>query len=161
MSIQTNGPRLIALAAMAENRVIGIDGKLPWHLPADLKFFKRTTTGKAILFGRTTYEGIGKPLPNRKNYVLSRNWKGEEGVEVLRRVEDVRSLTDDLIYVCGGAVVYETFFPICDELLLTRVTGHFDGDTYLPAFESYFEHHDMIEAGEGYRIDRLLRKDRN
>jgi len=151
-------PRLIALAAMAENRVIGVDGVLPWHLPEDLKFFKRTTTGGAILFGRTTYEGIGKALPNRKNYILSRSWAGVEGVTVIRSLEGVWDLNEKSLYICGGAEVYRQFFPICDELLLTRVQGEYEGDTQLPEFESHFEFSDLIESGENYRIERLLKK---
>ena len=151
-------PRLIAVAAMAENRVIGKDGVLPWHLPADLKFFKRTTTGGAILFGRTTYEGIGRPLPHRTNYVLSRDWQGVDGIEVVRSADDVTQLSDEVIYICGGAQVYQQFFPICDELLLTRVMGEYEGDTELPAFEPYFEFDSIIEEGESYRIERLLKK---
>ncbi|MEM1157345.1 MAG: dihydrofolate reductase [Verrucomicrobiota bacterium] len=151
-------PRLIALAAMAENRVIGKDGKLPWHLPADLKFFKRTTTGRAILFGRTTYEGIGRPLPNRTNYVLSRNCKDADGIQVLRSADDVISLSEDSVFICGGAEVYRLFFPICDELLLTRVQGDYEGDTLLPEFETFFKLSKVIETGEGYRIEQLLRR---
>ncbi|MEM6885301.1 MAG: dihydrofolate reductase [Verrucomicrobiota bacterium] len=151
-------PRLIAVVAMAENRVIGKDGVLPWHLPEDLKFFKRTTTGGAILFGRTTYEGIGKALPNRTNYILSRNWEGTEDVTVIRSLDAVRELPDDTIYICGGAEVYRQFFPICDELLLTRVQGQHEGDTYLPEFEPYFELAEIIERGDGYQIERLSKK---
>ncbi len=151
-------PRLIALAAMAENRIIGKDGVLPWHLPQDLKFFKRTTTGNAILFGRTTYEGIGRPLPNRTNYVLSRNWQGEPGISLIRSSDEVLNLPEEKLYICGGAEVYRHFFPLCDELLLTRVKGDYDGDTHLPAFEDTFTFDTMIEAGELYRIERHLKK---
>jgi dihydrofolate reductase len=150
-------PRLIALAAMAENRIIGKDGVLPWHLPEDLKFFKRTTTGGAILFGRTTYEGIGRPLPKRTNYVLSRSWQGAEGVQVVHTPEEVLALEESSIFICGGAEVYRQFFPLCDELLLTRVAGDFEGDTELPAFEDYFAFSELLESGDGYRIERFLK----
>jgi len=151
-------PRLIAIAAMAENRVIGKDGVLPWHLPADLKFFKRTTTGGAILFGRTTYEGIGRPLPNRTNYVLSRNLQGVDGIQVVGSIEEVMTLPEEVVYICGGALVYQEFFPVCDELLLTRVKGDHEGDTKLPAFEDYFEYESTLEEDDSYCIERLLKK---
>ncbi len=149
-------PELIAIAAMAENRVIGKDGKLPWHLPADLKFFKRTTTGGAILFGRTTYEGIGRPLPNRTNLVLSRTMDQVEGIEIVRSVAEVEARPEKRIYICGGAEIYRQFFPHCSELLLTRVLQNADGDTYLPPFEEYFQLDSIIEEGDGYQIERHI-----
>ncbi|MEO0454164.1 MAG: dihydrofolate reductase [Verrucomicrobiota bacterium] len=153
-------PELIAIAAMAENRVIGKDGVLPWHLPADLQFFKRTTIGGTILFGKTTYEGIGRPLPKRTNLVLSRTMEATDGIEVVRSVQEVldrKKEDEEKIYICGGAKVYEEFFPLCHQLLLTRVKGKPEGDTHLPSFEEFFEFEEMIEEGDGYQIEQLRR----
>ncbi len=152
-----NGPKLVAIAAMAENRVIGKDGKLPWHLPGDLKFFKRTTMGHAILFGKTTYEGLGRPLPNRINLILSSTLSPQEGIRLLRNVEEVRQLEIPLVFVCGGAEVYRQFFPLCDELLLTRVHAEYEGDTTLPAFEDFLTPGEIVEVAEGYRIERWVK----
>lgn len=143
---------------MAENRVIGKDGKLPWHLPADLKFFKRTTTGGTILFGRTTYEGIGRPLPNRTNLVMSRSMASAEGIEMVRSLAEVEARPEGRIYICGGAEIYRQFFPHCSELLLTRVFQQAEGDTCLPSFEEYFRLESVIEEGDGYQIERHVRK---
>lgn len=149
-------PELIAIAAMAENGVIGKEGTLPWHLPEDLKFFKRTTTGGTVLFGRTTYEGIGKALPNRVNLVMSRTMEATAGIEVVRSLEEVQERSEERIYICGGAEVYRMFFPLCSELLLTRVLMEAEGDTHLPPFEDWFKFSEVIENGEGYRIERHL-----
>lgn len=146
-------PELIAIAAMADNRVIGRDGGLPWRLPEDLKFFKETTMGHAILFGRTTFEGIGRPLPGRTNLVLSRSWPGQEGVETVRSVEELFKRDEDRIFVCGGAEVYRQLFPFCAGLYLTRVLKEVEGDTVLPAFEDRFQFKETVRQGEGFRIE--------
>ena len=149
-------PKLIAIAAMAENRVIGKEGTLPWHLPEDLKFFKRTTLGGSILFGRTTYEGIGRPLPGRTNYVLSRDWQGDgSDIKLLRSQDDIFKIKDSPLYVCGGAKIYKMLFPHCEELLLTRVLREVEGDTRLPEFEHLFQFQETLEAGAEYRIERF------
>jgi dihydrofolate reductase len=153
--LQVRGrPRLIAIAAMAENRVIGKEGKLPWHLPQDLKFFKRTTTGHAILFGKTTYEGLGRALPDRINLVLSRSLEARADIQIIRSAEGVQSLDLPLIFICGGAEIYRQFFPVCEELLLTRVQGEYEGDTTLPPFEDRFSFKEVVEKGEAYQIER-------
>ena len=158
MSLLPLKPKLIALAAMAENRVIGLEGKLPWHLPEDLKFFKRTTSGHVVLFGKTTFEGIGRALPNRINMVLSNTFPAQDGLHVVRSLSDVMSSGYPLIYVCGGAKIYEQFFSLCDEVLLTRINETYAGDTLLPAFEDLFELRVILEETERYRIERWVRK---
>jgi len=147
-------PELIAIAAMAENRVIGRDGGLPWHYSEDLKFFKRTTLGHPIVFGRTTYEGIGRPLPGRTNLVLSRKWEGEPGVEVVSSVQTLLSREEETLFICGGAEIYRQLFPYCSKLLLTRILHHVEGDTFLPRFEDRFEFQEIIESHEEFRIER-------
>lgn len=159
MNRREAGMKLVAIAAMAANRVIGKEGKLPWHLPEDLKFFKRTTSGHAILFGKTTYLGLGRALPNRVNLILSRSLEPQEGVRILRSIEEVQELDLPLVFVCGGADIYRQFFPLCDELLLTRVHEEHPGDTELPAFEPYFSPQEIVEVGENYRIERWVKKE--
>lgn len=146
-------PRLLAIAAMAENRAIGRDGGLPWRLPEDLRFFKETTMGGAILFGRTTFEGIGRPLPGRTNLVLSRQWDGYDGVEVVHSLDELRARHEETIFVCGGAEIYQQLFPFCEGLYLTRVLKEVEGDTVLPAFEHLFQQKEVLREGEGYQIE--------
>ncbi|SKA86855.1 dihydrofolate reductase [Prosthecobacter debontii] len=143
-------PRLIAIVAMAGNRVIGRDGTLPWHFPEDLKFFKRTTLGHPILMGRTTFESIGKPLPGRQNIVLSRTLEPREGLTVIRHVSELASVTAgaETVFVIGGAQVYAELLPQCDALYLTLVKGDYEGDTHLPAFEHQFELKQVLEETE-------------
>ncbi|MDX6765442.1 MAG: dihydrofolate reductase [Candidatus Methylacidiphilales bacterium] len=151
-------PRLIAIAAMDEARGIGKDGVLPWKIPGELKFFKETTTGHAILFGRTTYEGIGRPLPNRENLVLSRSLKPVEGIRILRRLEDLEDCGLPLVYVCGGTEVYRQLLPRCEALYLTRVAGTYPADAWFPPFENDFEFVTVQEETPAYRREKYLRR---
>jgi dihydrofolate reductase len=155
--ISRTKPKLVAIAAMARNRVIGREGKLPWHLPEDLKFFKRTTIDHAILFGKTTFLGLGRALPRRTNFVLSRSLAPQENIHILRSVAEVEKLDLPLIFICGGAEIYRKFFPICHELLLTRVEGDYKGDTTLPVFEDLFSLSEILMKGNGYTIERWKR----
>ena len=133
-------PRYIAIAAMASNRIIGKDGALPWHLPEDLKFFRKTTTGHVILMGRKTWESLGRPLPNRRNLILSRTLPDQPGAEVLRSLDDLDALVlTGQIYIIGGAAIYQLLLPRTDEILLTVLTDPADGDTFFPAFEQDFQ----------------------
>lgn len=126
---------MIALiAAMGHNRVIGANGSMPWHLPADLKHFRRLTRGHAVVMGRKTYESIGKPLKGRTNIILSR--KADltiEGCHVAHSVSEAMAFAQDL-FVVGGAELYREFLPHADVLYLTRVDGAFEGDTFFPEF---------------------------
>ncbi len=110
---------------------IGKDGKLPWHLPNDLKFFRTTTTGKTIVMGRKTFESMGnRPLPNRNNYILSRQKKYQApGATV---ISELSELPDGDIYVIGGSEIYKQFLPDADVLIRTKINGVFDGDTFFP-----------------------------
>lgn len=143
-------PRLIAIVAMAANRVIGRNGTLPWHYPEDLKFFKRTTLGHPILMGRTTFESIGRPLPGRQNIVLSRTLEPRAGITVIRHVSELPAACPgaETIFVIGGAQVYAELLPVCDGLYLTLVKKEYEGDTFLPAFEEGFEWKETLETTE-------------
>lgn len=139
--------RLVAIVAMSSNRVIGREGKLPWHYPDDLKFFKKTTLGHPILMGRATFDSIGKPLPGRQNIVLSRSMEPREGLTVIRDVAELTTVcpADSTIFVIGGAQVFADLLPRCDELYLTHITPEYEGDVFLPPFENLFSMNEIIE----------------
>lgn len=148
---------MIAIAAMSRNRVIGAEGRIPWHIPDDLKFFKRTTLGHIIVMGRKTYDSLGKPLPGRENWVVSRESE-ISGVRVLRSFDALQEPSDGrLLYLIGGAQLYAALLPRCSELLLTRVDLQVEGDTFFPDFENHFDHGEVLDSGPGYEIHRYLR----
>jgi dihydrofolate reductase len=151
--------RWIAVAAMGANRVIGRDGELPWHIPGDLKFFKQLTTGGTILMGRKTHDSIGRPLPKRRNLVLSRTGSGAEGVEVFSSLDEIdRTVpSDEKIYVIGGAEVYRLTMDRWDEVYLTRIEGDHEGDTFLPKFEDQFAPPVLVAEGEGFFVELYRR----
>ncbi|MFM4844695.1 type 3 dihydrofolate reductase [Aeromonas caviae] len=128
------------IAAMAHDRVIGLDNQMPWHLPADLAHFKRVTLGKPVLMGRKTFESIGRPLPGRRNLVISRNPDYRaDGVEVIDSVEAALALLSDSdvaeLMVIGGGHLYGQLLPRADRLYLTRIDLAVEGDTRFPAFD--------------------------
>ncbi|MBU2916716.1 type 3 dihydrofolate reductase [Psychrosphaera sp. F3M07] len=127
--------KISLIAAMAKDRVIGKDNDMPWHLPADLKHFKKVTLGKPVIMGRRTFESIGRPLPGRKNIVITRNqqWT-HEGVEVVSSTELAMSLVAgvDEVMIIGGGKIYEQFLPQADILYLTFIDLDVDGDTRFP-----------------------------
>ncbi len=121
------------LLAVDRNGLIGKDNGLPWHLPADLKYFKETTMGKTIVMGRNTYESIGKPLPGRHNVVLTHDTTYRaEGCQVVHSPEAVLTLikNDEEFFVIGGDGVFRAFEPYVGRLYLTQIDETFDGDTY-------------------------------
>ena len=130
-----------AIAAMAENRVIGRGGRIPWHLPDDFRFFKRTTLGHVLVMGRKTFESIGRPLPGRETIVLTRSGWSHQGVQTAPGLDRLPLAPDDprLIFICGGAEVYAQALPFCTDLYLTRVKRTVEGDTFFPPFEEQFE----------------------
>lgn len=129
-----------AIAAMSLNRVIGVAGGIPWHLPEDFKWFKRMTTGKVVLMGRRTFESLGRPLPNRTNVVVSRTLQPREGVLVLPRLEDFEpGRFSEEVFVIGGAQIYEQLLPRCTDLYLSVVERTVEGDAFFPPFEEGFE----------------------
>jgi len=126
------------IVAMDQNRVIGKDNQLPWHLPADLKFFKKVTVGHPIAMGRKTHESIGKPLPGRKNIIVTRNLDYQsEGCTVIHSVEELMQYVkqkDKEVFVIGGAQLFNQLFPVADRLYITEIEFEFEGDTYFPEF---------------------------
>ncbi|MFZ6642068.1 dihydrofolate reductase [Undibacterium sp. TC4M20W] len=116
---------------------IGIDNKLPWHLPEDLAHFKRTTTGHAIIMGRKTFESIGRALPNRRNIVVTRNhdWQ-HAGVETAASLDAAHALlNDDLAYIIGGAEIYQQSLDLANELIVTEIQQEFACDAFFPAID--------------------------
>lgn len=125
------------IAAMTADRVIGISGKMPWHLPSELQHFKQATMHKSIVMGRKTWESIGRPLPGRQNIVVSGSAGLRiEGCEVAHSLEDAlaRSNSDEVMII-GGGDLYRQALPIANRMILTFVEGEVEGDTFFPAWD--------------------------
>ncbi|UIO41224.1 dihydrofolate reductase [Brevibacillus brevis] len=134
------------IVAYARNQVIGKDGDMPWHLPADLKNVKELTTGKTIVMGRKTFESIGKPLPNRRNVVLTRSQDFHpEGVDVVHTKEEVLSMGDVIIF--GGSEIYRQFLDVVDRLYITEIDLETEGDTFFPAWDR--DAYTLVDKREG------------
>jgi dihydrofolate reductase len=130
--------RLSIIVAIDKNYLIGRNNTLPWHLPADLAYFKQTTWHKAIIMGRKTYESIGKALPERRNVIISRNTNfNATNCEVFSTPEAaLKALqNEEEVMVIGGASLYEQLLPQTDRIYLTEVQGKFTGDAYFPKLE--------------------------
>ncbi len=148
-----------AIAAMSENRVIGNGPKIPWHLPEDFKWFKKTTTGHILIMGRKTFESIGKPLPNRTTVVLSRSAFASPGVQVLHDLSQIDPASDPReFFICGGGQVYQQALPLCSDLYLTRVKRTVEGDVTFPPFEHLFHLHEQLFDGPDFRILHYKRR---
>lgn len=135
---------LSAIVAISENNVIGREGHLPWHLSADLKRFKAITTGHSIILGRKNYDDIGRPLPNRTNYVLTRNPNFEApGCVVCNSLEEAlkacEAAGETECFIIGGAAIYREAMPLVKKLYVTRVKAQVDGDVYFPEWGEGFE----------------------
>ena len=127
------------IVAMTSDRIIGRQGRLPWHLPDDLKFFQRTTTGHAVIMGRRTFESIGKPLPDRRNIVITRNteYAPPGGIDVAHSLDAAldrcRKRNESKAFIIGGSQIYRLALPLADEIIVTHVEGeNIVGDTYFP-----------------------------
>lgn len=136
---------LSLIAALAQNRVIGVDNSMPWHLPGDFKYFKATTLGKPIIMGRKTWDSLGRPLPGRLNLVVSRQKDLTlEGAEVFTSLADAIARAEDWaqeqgvdeVMLIGGAQLYAQGLPQADRLYLTRVDLSPEGDAWFPEFDA-------------------------
>ena len=130
--------KLSIIVAMSSNRAIGINNTLPWHLTEDLKHFKSLTTGHTIIMGRKTYESIGKPLPNRRNIVVSRNLDTfYDGVEIVHSLEDAFSISsnDEEVFIMGGSNIYEQSLNLVEHLYITEIAKAFEGDAFFPEID--------------------------
>lgn len=134
------GARKITLiAAMSLNRMIGKNNQLPWQLPNDLKYFKDQTLEKTLLMGRKTFESIGRPLPKRKNMVLTRQTDfSADGIEVVHSLDQLITKTDphEDIMIIGGAEIYQLLLPYAQKILLTEVQAEIDGDAFFPEIDN-------------------------
>lgn len=175
---------LTGIVGMTPERVIGRDGTLPWHLPDDLRFFKRTTSGHPIVMGRATWDSIGRPLPKRQNIVLTRDpdWvptgiphqhhenllasiagEGEapdpNAVVIIHHPHDLDTLPliDPRVFIIGGAQVYALFLPLLDDLLVSHVHERHPGDTYFPEFEGEFPACEVLEEHEDFEVRHYTR----
>lgn len=130
--------QLILIAAVARNGAIGKDNQLLWRLPEDLKFFKRTTLGCPVIMGRKTFESIGRPLPGRRNVVVTRQaeWH-HDGVDTAHSLKNALTLVkdEDRVFVIGGGELYAQALPQADQLILTEVDAEFDADTFFPTWD--------------------------
>jgi dihydrofolate reductase len=129
--------KLVAVVAASDNNVIGRDNAMPWHQPADLAYFKRVTMGKPILMGRRTFESIGRPLPGRRNIVLSNSGFTAPGVDTVRTLEEACALVagEPVLMVIGGARLFALAMPRVEHIHLTRVHCQVEGDVFLPALD--------------------------
>ena len=151
---------LRAIAAMSLNRVIGKDGKIPWHIPDDFKWFKETTTGQAILMGRKTYESLGRPLPNRRNLVVTRGPIPAGGIELIRNLDsfDAADYPCD-VWVIGGGEIYRQMLPRCEAIYLSVIPITIDGDVFFPPFEEDFAFSETLLTRPEFEVRKYIRRD--
>lgn len=126
------------IAAIAKHNVLGMNNRLPWHLPADLAYFKQLTVGKPVVMGRKTFESIGKPLPNRQNFVITRQKNyTSTGVFIYSSLESVLAALKDApeIMIIGGADIYRQAIPLANRMYLTFVDCECEGDTFFPVWD--------------------------
>lgn len=150
---------IIGIVAVDRNLAIGKDGKLPWHYSADMRFFKETTIGNAVVMGRRTWQTLKGPLKDRQNIVLSRNGSiaPQAGVQVMNNVDAVLDFARKLdchLFVMGGAKVYEAFLPHIDRWIVTEVPHSVEGaDTFMPPnFLEGFDLYELRQLDEGLRV---------
>ena len=145
-----------AIAAMSLNRVIGAGNRIPWHLPEEFRWFKKTTVGQVIVMGRKTFESIGKPLPNRTMIVLTRSAVPIQGVEIASELDQIDPANPAFkgrdVFICGGAQIYQLALPRCSDLYLTQVNRTVDGDAFFPAFEDAFEMVEEVMARPEFKV---------
>ncbi len=142
---------------MSINRVIGKDGRIPWHIPADFKWFKKMTTGQAILMGRKTFDSLGKPLPNRRNLVVTRAAQ-IDGVEIISDLTTFRPQdypTD--VWLIGGEELFRQMLDKCDDLYLSVIPRIIRGDTYFPPFEDHFDLTGVVLEDPDFQVKHYRR----
>jgi len=129
--------KLISIVAVDRNNGVGLNNQLPWHLPADLNFFKTSTSGHYVIMGRKTFESLGKPLPNRVNIIITRStdyFKENTIVfnDLDKAIQFCKNQKQDQVFITGGAEIYKIAIPVCDEIWITRIEEEFQVDTYFP-----------------------------
>lgn len=144
------------IVAFTKNRVIGRDNAMPWHLPADLAHFKRTTTGKPIIMGRKTFESIGRPLPGRENIVVTRDQTyAPEGVTIWNDLSALRSYveSEEEVFLIGGGELFAQTLPLARRLYVTEINAELPGDVHYPVIPSDFQvitesHQDAVDGND-------------
>lgn len=129
--------KIILIAVMATNRVIGRDNTIPWHIPEELRFFKRTTMGSPVIMGRLTYESLKGPLPGRQNVVISRNPDYRApGTDTVTSIEEALAVTKDAekVFILGGSQIFEKTLAMADNIILSVLDREVEGDIYFPEF---------------------------
>ena len=148
---------LSIIVAVAKNNVIGKDNKLIWHLPEDLKRFKRLTTGHTIIMGRKTFESLGRVLPNRKHIVLCNDAEmniDDENVEVIDSIDKIEKYenSEEENFVIGGASIYKLLLPKASKLYITKINQEFDGDVYFPEIDE--NEWKIVEREQGIKDEK-------
>lgn len=155
------------IVAHDNNYVIGYENGMPWHLPGDLKYFKEKTMGKPMIMGRKTFESIGRPLPGRRNIVITRDENYQaDGIEVVTSLEGALDLAGDVpeIMIIGGEQIFRLSMDIADRLYITKINHSFNGDTYFPNYEQDFVQVSSMEpetAPEGYTFQYQIFERKN
>lgn len=138
---------LSILVAHDQQRVIGYNNDLPWHLPNDLKYVKKLSTGNTLVMGRGTFESIGKPLPNRRNVVLTHNQNFQhDGVDVIHSIDEIYNLPGH-VFIFGGQSLFDKMIDKVDDMYITVLEGKFKGDTFFPPYT--FEEWEVASSEEG------------
>lgn len=154
-----NRPGVFHVVAMGRNRAIGKDNKLPWHFPEDLKYFKKLTAGSTVIMGRKTYESIGRPLPNRENFVLSRTQGAPHaGVRFFPGFDEaLREVKTPQVYIIGGAELYRQTIDRVDGIYMSRIDETYEGDAFYPEIPDNFEEIEIELLREDHpRIEAVL-----
>ncbi|MBG9453262.1 dihydrofolate reductase [Lysinibacillus sphaericus] len=154
------------IVAHDNNYVIGYENGMPWHLPGDLKYFKDKTMGKPMIMGRKTFESIGRPLPGRRNIVITRDASYHaDGIEVVTSLEGALALAGDVqeIMIIGGEQIFRLSMDIADRLYITKINHSFNGDTYFPKYEDFTEvsSEEPETAPEGYTFQYQIFERKN
>lgn len=151
-----------AIAAMSKNRVIGLMGKLPWHISGDLKFFKKMTQGQICVVGRKTYEGL-PPLRNRKFVVVTKDVTYPLKDNMVATWHDINLVPSvnqtEPLWLIGGAEMYRQYLPVCTDLYLTRILKDYEGDTMFPSFDHLFIYKETLESNQDYMIVHYKRRE--
>lgn len=148
---------LILIAAISDNYVIGKNNKIPWKIPEDIKRFKELTTRHTVVMGRKTYESIGKPLPKRKNIVVTKSGLKQEGIIVAHSIDEALQQCEGKTYIIGGQQIYEQTINLADVLEITRVHKIVEGDAFFPRISDEWKETARINK-EGYSFVTYKRK---
>lgn len=154
------------IVAKAENNVIGKENDLIWHLPADQKYFRKTTYGHYVIMGRKTYQSLAKPLPGRVNIIITRNteFKAEGAVvfdQFEKALEFAESQNQQEVFILGGGEIYKKSLPLMDKLYITEINESFEGDTYFPeidttGWQEESRHHHPADDENPYDFDFVI-----